>query len=220
MTDALTAHNASVTTATVAIQTMTISGRQVTLSVFRQLRREPLVTDDGTLNGQPWGVVNYNPDKCMPYDPAGTNHLHVVWQKGDELRRSCEEEPYRGPAVPPPDGLHEYLVAVSTAEPIPGYEGRRVHLVPPNGVTVSTRHVWTDWTLQLDGLPLWASWKSGPGEASPDHFPADQHAALTERASELHDTVLAGVQAERARRQALEARWSELLDLPQLFIAT
>ncbi|MFG3136081.1 hypothetical protein ACGFZA_07645 [Streptomyces sp. NPDC048211] len=84
MTRQLTTQNATITTAAVEVKTLTISGKQVTLAVFRQLKEEPLIADDGTLRGEPWGTVNYHPDKCA----AGSGHLHVVWQKGTEIRRS------------------------------------------------------------------------------------------------------------------------------------
>ncbi|MDQ0792024.1 hypothetical protein [Streptomyces sp. B1I3] len=84
MTRQLTTQNATITTAAVEVKTLTISGKQVTLAVFRQLKEEPLITEDGTLNGEPWGSVNYHPDKCS----ADAEHLHIVWQKGAELRRS------------------------------------------------------------------------------------------------------------------------------------
>uniref|UniRef100_UPI00056CBB60 hypothetical protein n=1 Tax=Streptomyces exfoliatus TaxID=1905 RepID=UPI00056CBB60 len=64
MTKQLTTQNATITTATVEVKTLTISGKQVTLAVFRQLREQPLIAQDGTLNGEPWGIVNYPPDKC------------------------------------------------------------------------------------------------------------------------------------------------------------
>ncbi|MFF2944053.1 hypothetical protein ACFVSQ_29845 [Streptomyces niveus] len=83
MTKQLTTQNATITTAAVEVKTLTISGKQVTLAVFRQLREEPLIAEDGTLNGVPWGTVNYHPDKCSSGD-----HWHVVWQRGAELLRA------------------------------------------------------------------------------------------------------------------------------------
>lgn len=80
---ALTVHNAEIRTATVEVNTLTLAGKQVTLSVFRQLRERKLINDDGTLNGKPWGTVNYHPDKCGDAD----QHLHVVWQSGTSLFR-------------------------------------------------------------------------------------------------------------------------------------
>lgn len=85
----LTVYNAQISTATVEIKTLTVTGKQVTLAVFRQLLDEPLIAEDGALNGVPWGTVNYHPDKCGD----GGQHLHVVWQKGDELRRSRVDAP-------------------------------------------------------------------------------------------------------------------------------
>lgn len=81
---ALTVQNAEIKTATVEIKTLTVSGKQVTLAVFRQLREVPILGDDGVLVGEPWGVVNYHPDKCAD-DPE---HCHVVWQRGTDLLRS------------------------------------------------------------------------------------------------------------------------------------
>lgn len=79
----LTVQNAEIRTASVEIKTLTVSGKQVTQAVFKQLPERRLVADDGTLNGVPWGRVNYHPDKC---DEAP--HLHVVWEVGKELLRS------------------------------------------------------------------------------------------------------------------------------------
>lgn len=83
----LTVHNAEIRTATVEVKTLTLAGKQVTLSVFRQLRERTLINADGTLNGQPWGTVNYHPDKCADSDA----HLHVVWQVGSDLHRARVE---------------------------------------------------------------------------------------------------------------------------------
>jgi hypothetical protein len=84
MSKQLTTQNATITTATVEVKTLTISGKQVTLAVFRQLKKAPLIADDGTLNGEPWGIVNYHPDKCSDED----EHWHIVWQRGSELLRA------------------------------------------------------------------------------------------------------------------------------------
>lgn len=85
MTKQLTTQNATITTASVEIKSLTISGKQVTLAVFRQLQEEPLIADDGTLKGVPWGAINYHPDKC---GDDRRQHWHIVWQRGQELRRS------------------------------------------------------------------------------------------------------------------------------------
>lgn len=81
------AHEATVRTATVEVKTLTINGKQVTLAVFRQLIDAEVIDTRGMLprvNGQTWGSVNYHPDKCA----EDSEHLHVVWQQGDHLRRA------------------------------------------------------------------------------------------------------------------------------------
>jgi len=93
---AISVHDATVKTAVVEIKTLTISGKQVTLAVFRQLPEENLIDPKtGQLNGIAWGRVNYHPDKCAD---DGIPHMHVVWQKGDQLRRSYipARRPYYG----------------------------------------------------------------------------------------------------------------------------
>lgn len=89
MSTQLTVHNAEIKTAAVEIKALTVSGRQVTQSVFRQLKETPLVTDGGHFAGLPWGSINYHPDKCADY----SEHLHVVWQKDQELRRARFHKP-------------------------------------------------------------------------------------------------------------------------------
>jgi hypothetical protein len=79
--------DAQIKTAKVEIKSLTVSGKQVTMGVFRQLIKEPVIDPETfELRGLPWGTVNYFPKPCTP------NHLHVVWQKGTELRRACVPE--------------------------------------------------------------------------------------------------------------------------------
>lgn len=80
----LTVQNASITTAAIEVKTLMIGARQVTQGIFRQLIEEPLIAEDGTLNGVPWGHVTWHPDKCE----VAAAHWHIVWQHGEELRRS------------------------------------------------------------------------------------------------------------------------------------
>ena len=84
MTRKISAHEATVRTAAVEIKALTIDGKQVTLAVFRQLPKEPVINENsGNLNGLVWGRVNYFFGGC------NADHLHVVWQTNDELFRSC-----------------------------------------------------------------------------------------------------------------------------------
>ena len=84
--------NAQIKTAQVEIKALTVSGKQVTLAVFKQLKHEDLIDKPtGKLNGVPWGTVNYHHDKCQ--DNYG-EHLHVVWQRDRELLRSVIPKMY------------------------------------------------------------------------------------------------------------------------------
>jgi hypothetical protein len=85
----ITAEIASVETAVVALTVIRINNKQMTLAVFRQLQKDSHIT------GPVWGQVNYHPDKCSDDWP----HLHLIWQKNDELRRAVVYEyldPYFG----------------------------------------------------------------------------------------------------------------------------
>ena len=77
--------NASIKTASVEIKTLTVNGKQVTLSVFRQIIEENILDDENfKLNGTPWATVNYfwkDDQNLSDYK------IHVLWQKGSELRR-------------------------------------------------------------------------------------------------------------------------------------
>jgi len=77
-------------TASISVNTLKLDGKQVTMGVFRQLQRERIIKYwDGnkfSLNGTPWGRVNYFWDKC---GYGRSEHIHIVWQLGNELRRDC-----------------------------------------------------------------------------------------------------------------------------------
>jgi hypothetical protein len=85
----LTVQNAEIKTAAVEVRTLTLSGKQVTLSVFKQIEQAPIIQEDGMLAGEPWGRINYHPDKCADFEL----HHHVVWQVGSELRRAAHARP-------------------------------------------------------------------------------------------------------------------------------
>lgn len=81
----ITTENASLKTATVEIKCLSVSGKQMTLAVFRQLPLKKLINSDTlALSGVPWGRVNYCTKECE--DVQGV-HLHIVWQEGSCLYR-------------------------------------------------------------------------------------------------------------------------------------
>ncbi|MFC4122048.1 hypothetical protein [Nonomuraea zeae] len=205
MAEKLTTHNAQVTTATVEVKTLTVSGKRVTLSVFRQLRERRLVSPaDGSLAGVPWGYVNYHPDKC---DSDG-EHLHVIWQIGDNLYRNRVDEPM---------WFEEVFYSEWAGDAI-------------QGKYCSNGHQRPKW---LDRVNIWDDDESGPRDASTFRINAVTceapavymyHHSIEECMSEIDskkawDCLKAEVAEEAARRKALKERWTELSALPQLFIA-
>lgn len=108
MTRILTPQTAELNTATVQINTLTVSGKQVTLAVFRQLTEARLINEDGAFTGTPWGTVNYHPDRCADHKA----HWHVVFQVGDELRRDRVDYYPRWRAIEPEIADHFVTAAV------------------------------------------------------------------------------------------------------------
>lgn len=83
-------------TVEVSIQTVRIGKKQMTLSVYKQLQREESFTDIFEPKGQFWGRVNYCPGGVCGIDPKRrpSRHIHIVWQKGNELRRDYVRSDY------------------------------------------------------------------------------------------------------------------------------
>ena len=90
--------DATVKTVVVEIKTVTVSAKRFSLAVFRQLYQENIFDGSGGLAGVPWGWVNYCPGRglCWVADDdeehrslqlEPTPHGHLVWQRGDALRR-------------------------------------------------------------------------------------------------------------------------------------
>ncbi len=215
----LTVHNAEIRTATVEIKTLTLTGKQVTLAVFRQLREETLVDYDGTLSGTPWGTVNYHPDKCAER-PA---HFHVVWQKGSELRRSSV---HRGIAV---SAAHEVDNAALWVEAalLNGWTPRPEDI--PSGfdeVSLSLdsgrlRLRYSDLCYSPSRPILWPRQHADAG-LHWDELRSHVTKSL-DRLGTTFEDLDAAVEAEMVhennRRRSYLAAVNELMALPQLFIA-
>lgn len=92
MSAKINVERAEINTATIQVKTLMVNARKLTLSVFRQIFEEDLVDQDRMIfNGVPWGMVNYY------WGDLNTSYQHIVWQKGNELRRSlvpscCQSE--------------------------------------------------------------------------------------------------------------------------------
>lgn len=176
-TKQLTVHNASVNTMAIEVKTLTIGARQVTQGIFRQLIEEPLIAEDGTLNGVPWGHVTWHPDKC-----SGDDHWHIVWQRGEDLRRAqVDKKPLfdraRRHAECP--AYEDFYLMVGAEQLISG------ELLPlrcndhqyqiPITEYVSSGRLLTDYRdLNVDGIPVWVD------------LSMEMHAAMIARHQLLH----------------------------------
>ena len=78
--------NAQIKSASIEIKALTVNGRQLTLSTFRQIPEENLIDcEKMALNGVPWGIINY----FWKDNGSEHTHWHIIWQKGKELKRCC-----------------------------------------------------------------------------------------------------------------------------------
>ncbi|MFC8131577.1 hypothetical protein [Streptomyces sp. NPDC057302] len=214
----LTSQNATITTASIQVRALTIGKKQVTLAVFRQLEDEDIIKPlDAGLAGEPWGRVNYHPDKCAD----DKEHIHVVWQKGDELRRATVYEPSVAAYKHPTAGLYvEALIAegLDHRDPRAGGAGGvgRIQVVKAGregGVG------FTRFTYQ--GVQFHAPVRSEFLTVFHNHYlrrDGDEtlwhrvrHVAGPEATSE---GIAAGLPA-----LAFNTSWRQLKELPQLFIA-
>lgn len=97
----ITTSEAQLKTAAIEIKTVQVGGKQMTLAVFRQLIEQSFVlallherwvracSDLMNIDGPiAWGYVNYH-GEALGCAPGDGEHVHIVWQQGCELRRSC-----------------------------------------------------------------------------------------------------------------------------------
>jgi hypothetical protein len=245
---ALTVRNAEIRTASVEVKTLAMSGKQVTLAVFRQLREQPLIAEDGRLNGQPWGVINYHPDKCADALP----HLHVVWQSGSDLFRASELvdaqfDPYFDAAAGSDylESQVRYTLACGVGR-LPGSRDEQIRK-EVNGLTVrikvsdaviaalSVHELLEGYRGDLAGRGDELVWTyesrvdggGGRVERPLRQVVAKLEAQLDERINKLNGTALQAatqrlvdeVAVECERRVRHRAARKALADLPQLFIA-
>ena len=90
-----------ITSNTVQIKILEVKGKQMTIAVFKQLITEEIVDySSGKLMGEVWGFVNRHDDYQSHYVLAPYQshyvlapHLHIIWQKGNELRKDRIEMP-------------------------------------------------------------------------------------------------------------------------------
>lgn len=202
----ISVHEAQIRTASVEIKTLSVSGKQVTLALFRQLLREHLYDDETmSVNGVPWGTINYHPDKCG--DEA--RHHHVVWQKGFELRRAHVPDPAPEPLWH--SAFAEQWLDSALAEGWTPQEWPSITRLTWHGLSVSFRG-------RAVGIV--------PGEEAKQVLlsqgargTALLKAAVTRTSAELQELVLDDLDAQAARWRWRKECWASLALLPQLFIA-
>lgn len=241
---------ATIKTATVQIHSLAVSGRQVTLSLFRQFHQESIIdVETGLLLGVPWGRVNYRFGECSDF---GQQHLHVVWQKGEELRRACVDpspgrersETWSRLSSLEHQGHCLYVVGllslattcrpVTRPNPDPGW-------YYPQIVAIGGRR----WPEHVDAAAsivhhLWISLDAAaktPDDAreqrSLDHYKREldatiqgwiKNSGIVVSLDQLPDEAFALAEELKAEadqyRQQLDKRYEELSALDQLFIAT
>ncbi|KFF96915.1 hypothetical protein IQ62_33900 [Streptomyces scabiei] len=214
----LTPQNATITTATIQVQALTIGKRQVTLAVFRQLEDEDIIKPlDAGLAGEPWGRVNYHPDKCSEEKA----HIHVVWQRDDELRRATVYEPSVAAYKHPTAGLYvEALIAegLDHRDPRASTAGGadRIQVVKAGredgvGFTRFTHHgVQFHGPVRSEFLSVFRNHYVRRDEGE-NLWQRVRHVAGPEATSE---SIAAGLPV-----LAYNTSWRQLKDLPQLFIA-
>jgi hypothetical protein len=209
-TPALTARNAVINTATVRINTLTIEGKQVTLSVFRQLIEAPIFDWQAmALRGIGWGHVRYQIEQ--PPEVA----INLVWQDGDNLRR-CILQRRMQRAEPPKTGfLMEYAESHGT----------------PVGAAKWFAPRWTPWgnveprdlpDVELEDArePGGMRWRDGAHRHvyNPEIVERNRQklaaygADITARYAALADEI-------NAKLDHYEQLVAPMFDLPQLFIA-
>lgn len=209
MTDHPTPDNTDITSSTVRIRTLNVGAKQMTQGIFRQLAERPVINHAGEINGSPWGLVNYHPDRC---DNA-SEHLHVVWQAGDQLRRAHVAAP-----------MHAHLTGALASEYAMALVAEGVQASDERGLRVGRGEGRGGITTRFN---LWGVSFTG----------TTTHRFLNawQGSGGLHDDQIAGLRAEFTAHFGGELRpsaeiapllptgpykrsWLALNDLPQLFI--
>ncbi|MVM42183.1 hypothetical protein GO730_38370 [Spirosoma sp. HMF3257] len=80
----------SIQPSTVQLKVVTVNNRSMTYALFKQLAEEDFFDESFAITGILWGRVNYF---WGNHKDATDTTLHVLWQKGNELRRSILYKP-------------------------------------------------------------------------------------------------------------------------------
>lgn len=227
--------DAKVKTLTVELKALTVSGKQMTLSTFRQLPVEDIWTDwpeDPGFRGIPWGRVLYFWGGQIP------RGFHLVWQDADELFR-CHIDPL---SVNTRD-IREAMGFQSVEEEATQQRQCDSAVSVARNDVSFTKRVLLDrreaMTRPIDDRSRGFVWDDGAMRSRPETndevlegrkrrlreaIEAEAHApAKLEQAIREREEVVAAQEATRARVQELHAALirahQTLAALPQLYIA-
>jgi hypothetical protein len=217
VTAILDSHSARVTTATVEVKCLTISNKQITQSVFKQIKCENLLEDDGRLNGTPWGQVNYHPDKCADH----TSHLHVVWQRDEELLRST---------IAPTHPIPFWTKTASSSNYMQAAYCLNKHKKPPWARLSPTDYKSWEFSMCDGKLTVLAKAPRGCPYSFTDHAYCghraerctdvfEGHECTAESVDALFGPLRTDVEMEFNRLDSRKLAYERLRSLPQLFIA-
>lgn len=210
MNEQPTASNTEIVTATIQIHTVTVNAKSMTQNIFRQLIEQPVINTAGRINGTPWGVVNYHPERCEDAKP----HLHVVWQLGDQLRRSWVGQPLQAYLRHPLAG--EYAMARIAEGHTKNIDSNiRLYRNEKEARRVDVRA--TVWGVSFLGVADGAflnSWETHGNEDERNREHLIRHYEETHGAPLRPSAEI----AELLPVEAYKASWHELSALPQLFI--
>ena len=99
----ITITDASIKQVSIEVKVIKIDNKQMTLAVFKQILHEKIIDDrTGRLKGKPWGKVEYHTN-CGIWKRS--EHIHVIWQKGNELRQCIVPLVSNTKGIPPYDKL-------------------------------------------------------------------------------------------------------------------
>jgi len=208
-------NEARVRTASVEIKTLSVSGKQVTLALFRQLLEKPLIDDDGMFTGLPWGTINYHPDRCAK-DPK---HVHVVWQLGDELRRAA----IRPPSTDRLTSENIDMLLLSGLEISYDEEKYKGRCALPTWARMSRFSSHAFFTVEGIGCRALLPFSSYDFSGNIRRDKVDEMHLTQANDAPSFDEALKGVKQEVRDlikyRAKYSKRWEEIGNLPQIFIA-
>jgi len=226
--DVITSRRIELLTSGVSVKVMTMGSRQLTVTVFRQLIDERLISHDGHLKGQPMAFVNYHTAECKDIE---REHLHVVWAGSRGPRCSTIEPPSFGWFFPPTG--QEYLQAIARrllpagSDPLLGVRDGSsvVPLCKRHGIALAARMdaLTRDAVKRQKELDWFqANNRGGNLKERIDSLAADRDRALEALTSRFESVLLLALDAEASaeaeRRERHSRLWADLRELEQAFI--